>query len=60
MKKNLERGYFCCSPTDCVVGSLQTVVRVWMEQMEMIHHDIFILYLNIEIEKFMQQKLTAG
>ena len=33
--------------------SLQTVVRVRMNQMEVINPDTFILYLNIKIEKFM-------
>lgn len=53
VKKILEHGYFCCSPAEWVMESLQTVVRVRMDQMEIINADIFILYLNIKIAKFM-------
>lgn len=53
VKKILEHGYFCCSPADWVMEGLQSVVRVRMDQMEIINPDIFILYLNIKIEKFM-------
>lgn len=51
-EKDLRTRLFLLQPCR-LMESLQTVVRVRMDQMEIINADIFILYLNIKIAKFM-------